>query len=134
MMLHAVGSRAGELTLQHAQLPDLSNVELLPAMRCTALALTADLKTEQTLDATPDAVVVRFDDSNCSELVDELDEILADDRSHEFVVHYFRTKSLSIEFPVRLGYCPLLAQIPIGWQPHPQLRRRFQEPREPKRG
>src|SRR5439155_18572652 len=85
MMLHAVGSRAGELTLQHAQLPDLSNVELLPARRCTALALTADLKTEPTLDATPDAVVVRFDDSNCSELVDELDEILADDRSHEFV-------------------------------------------------
>src|SRR5206468_6635380 len=55
MTLHAVGSRAGELTLQHAQLPDLRNVELLPAMRCTALALTADLKTEQTLDAAPDA-------------------------------------------------------------------------------
>src|SRR5207247_6605975 len=27
-----------------------------------------------------------------------------------------------------------LVQIPIGLQPHPQLRRRFQEPREPKRG
>jgi hypothetical protein len=47
---------------------------------------------------------VRFDDSNCSDLVDELDEILADDRSHEFVIHYLWTKSLSIAFPVRLGY------------------------------
>ena len=103
MVLRAVGSCAGELTLQHAQLPDLGNVELLPAMGCTALTLTADLKTEQTLDATPDAVVVRFDDSNCSDVVDELDETLADDRSYEFVIHYFRTRSLSIEFPVRLN-------------------------------
>ena len=101
MVLRALGSCASKLTLQHAQLPDLSNVELFPAMRCTALTLTADLKTEQTLDATTDAVVVRFDDSNCSDLVDELDEILADDRSHEFVIHDFRTNSLSIEFPVR---------------------------------
>ena len=59
MVLRALGSCASKLTLQHAQLPDLSNVELFPAMRCTALTLTADLKTEQTLDATPDAVVVR---------------------------------------------------------------------------
>src|SRR5439155_17331192 len=36
---------------QHAQLPDLSNVELLPALRCLALTLTPDLKTKQTLDA-----------------------------------------------------------------------------------
>jgi hypothetical protein len=30
---------------------------------------------------------VRFDDSNAARLVDELDEIPADDRSHEFVIH-----------------------------------------------
>jgi hypothetical protein len=88
MVLRAVGPCAGELTVPHAQLPDLSNIELLPAMRCPAPTLTADLKTEQIFGAMSNAVVVRFNDSNAARLVDELDEILADDRSHEFVIHY----------------------------------------------
>jgi hypothetical protein len=37
MMLRAIGPCAGELTLQHTQLPDLSHVELLPSTRRTAL-------------------------------------------------------------------------------------------------
>src|SRR5438128_2034206 len=63
-----------------------------------SLTLTADLKTDQILNATSDAVVVRFDDSNCSDVVDELDEILADDRPHEFVIHY-RTSLMSVWYP-----------------------------------
>jgi len=82
MVLRAIGTRASEPTFQHAQLADLSEVELPPSMRRTALTLAADLKTEQTLDATSDPVVVGLDDSGASGFVDELDDILGSDRAH----------------------------------------------------
>jgi len=66
---------------------DLIDVELSPSMRCAALTLTANLKTEQALDATSNPIVVRLDDSGASGLVDELDEILAADCVHEIVIH-----------------------------------------------
>jgi hypothetical protein len=68
---------------------DLIDLELFPSMRCAALTLTADLKPEQTLDVASDPVVVRLDDSGASGFVDELDEMLAADCVHEFVVHSF---------------------------------------------
>ena len=67
---------------------DLIDVELFPSMRCAALTLTADLKTEQALDVTSNPVVVRLDDSGASGLIDELDETLINDRTHEIVVHW----------------------------------------------
>ena len=68
---------------------DLIDVELFPSMRCPALTLTANLKTEQALDVTSNPVVVRLDDSGASAFVDELDEILAADCVHELVIHGF---------------------------------------------
>ena len=87
MVLRAIGPRAGKPAVQHAQLADLSDVELLPSMRRTALALAADLKTEQTLDAMSDAIVVRLDGSGPPGSVDELDETLVNDRANEIVIH-----------------------------------------------
>jgi hypothetical protein len=89
MMLGAIHPCAGEPTFQHAQLVDLSDIKLLPSVGRTALALAADLKTEQGLDAMPDSVVVRLHDSGPSSLVDKLDETLVNDRAHEIVIHYF---------------------------------------------
>jgi hypothetical protein len=68
---------------------DLIDVELFPSMRCPALTLTANLKTEQALDVTSNPVVVRLDDSGASGFIDELDEMLAADCVHEFVIHGF---------------------------------------------
>src|SRR2546423_11447352 len=58
-------------------------------MRCPALTLSANLKTEQALDITSNPVVVRLDDSGASGFIDELDEMLAADCVHEFVIHGF---------------------------------------------
>jgi hypothetical protein len=66
---------------------DLIDVELFPSMRCPALTLTANLKTEQALDVTSNPVVVRLDDSGASGFIDELDEVLAADCAHEIVIH-----------------------------------------------
>ena len=66
---------------------DLIDVELSPAMGCAALTLAANLKTEQALDVTSNPVVVRLDDSSASGFIDELDEMLAADCAHEFVIH-----------------------------------------------
>ena len=68
---------------------DLIDIELLPSMRCPALTVTANLKPEQALDVTSNPIVVRFDDSGASGLIDELDETLISDRTHEIVVHSF---------------------------------------------
>ena len=68
---------------------DLIDVELFPSMRCPALTLTANLKTEQALDVTSNPVVVRLDDSGPSGFIDERDEMLAADCVHEFVIHGF---------------------------------------------
>ena len=68
---------------------DLIDVELFPSMRCAALTLTANLKTEQALNVTSNPVVVRLDDSSASGFVDELDEVLAADCVHELVIHGF---------------------------------------------
>jgi len=51
------------------------------------LTLAANLKPEQALDAMPDAVVMRLDDSGASCLVGELDESLIGDRAHEILFH-----------------------------------------------
>jgi hypothetical protein len=48
-------------------------------MRCPALTLSANLKTQQALDVTSNPVVVRLDDSSASGFIDELDEMLAAD-------------------------------------------------------
>ena len=58
-------------------------------MRCPALTLSANLKTEQALDVTSNPVVVRLDDSSASGFIDELDEMLAADCVHELVIHGF---------------------------------------------
>ena len=67
---------------------DLVDVEVPPTMRRAALTLAADLETEQRLGATADSIVVRLDDSRASGLIDELDETLIIDRTHEIVVHW----------------------------------------------
>jgi hypothetical protein len=82
---------------------DLIDVELFPSMRCAAPTLTADLKTEQALDVTSNPVVVRFDDSGASGFVDELDETLITDRTHEIVVHWYL---LMISRVLALGWRP----------------------------
>jgi hypothetical protein len=89
MMLRRIGPCTSEPTLQDAQVADLIEVELFPSMRCAAVTLAADLKTEQALDATSNAVVVRLDDSGASGCVDELDEMLAANCAHELVIHGF---------------------------------------------
>jgi hypothetical protein len=94
MMLRAIGPRAGESTFQHAQLTNLSDVELLPSARRTALTGAADLKAEQTLGATPDPIVVRLDDSVAIGFVDKFDETLVDNRAYEVVVHGIATERL----------------------------------------
>ena len=66
---------------------DLIDVELFPSMRCPALTLTTNLKPEQALDVTSNPVVVRLDESGTSGFIDELDEMLAADCVHEFVIH-----------------------------------------------
>jgi hypothetical protein len=96
MLLRAIGPCASEPTFQHAQLADLIDVELLPSVRRTALALTADLKPEETLDATSDPVVVRLNDSGSSAFIDELDETLINDRAHEIVIHGSRVFSRKV--------------------------------------
>jgi hypothetical protein len=58
-------------------------------MRCPALTLSANLKTEQAFDVTSNPVVVRLDDSGASGFIDELDEMLAADCVHELVIHGF---------------------------------------------
>ena len=58
-------------------------------MRCPALTLSANLKTEQALDVTSNPAVVRLDDSGASGFIDELDEMLAADCVHELVIHGF---------------------------------------------
>ena len=89
MMLRAVGPCTGKPTYQDAKLADLTDVELLPSMCRAAVTLPVELKTEQGFDATPDTVVMRFDDSIASAFVDEFDELLVNDRAHEVIVHGF---------------------------------------------
>ena len=72
----------------------LLDLELLPSIRRAALAVAADLKAEQGLDATSDPIVVRLDDSGASSSVDEFDETLVNDRAHEIVIHGFIAESL----------------------------------------
>lgn len=69
MVLRTIGPCSGEPTFQHAQLADLAGVELFPSMRRTASTFATDLKAEQTLDTTANAVVVRFDDSDLSDSI-----------------------------------------------------------------
>ena len=45
------------------------------------------LSTPETLDAALDAVVVRLDDSELLDSVDELDETLVGNRPHEILIH-----------------------------------------------
>jgi hypothetical protein len=87
MMLRTVGARTSEPTFKHAQVTDLLDVEMFPAMRRAALTLAGHLKAEQHLGATADSIVVRLDDSGSSGLIHELDETLVIDRTHEIVVH-----------------------------------------------
>lgn len=87
--------KAGRLVVDEPT--DLSDIELLPSARRTALTLAADLKAEQTLDTAPDPVVVRLDDSAAPGFVDKLDETRVDNRAHEIVVHGFTTESLPSE-------------------------------------
>ena len=101
MMLRAVGPCASEPTFKHAQLEDPIGVELPPSMRCAASTLAADLKPEQTLDATTDPVVVRLHRSRASSLVYELDEALVNDRPHEVVIHRVTAETLPSEVPVQ---------------------------------
>ncbi len=70
------------------------DVELSPSMRRAALTLTANLKTEQALDATSNPIVVRLN-SGASCLVDELDEMLAADCVHEIVIHLLSSSFIS---------------------------------------
>jgi hypothetical protein len=87
MVLRAVGPCARETPFQEAQVMHSVDVELLPSMRRAALALAADLKRKQALDAIPDAVVVRLCDARSPGPVDELDEALLEDCAHEIVIH-----------------------------------------------
>ena len=82
MVLRGVGAGTSEPTLENAEMAHQLDVELLPSVRSTALTLAADLKPEQGLDAMSNAVVMRFDNSRASGLVDELDEMLVDNRTH----------------------------------------------------
>jgi hypothetical protein len=85
MVLRAVGPCARETTFQDAQVMHSVDVELLPSMRRAALALAADLKRRQALDA--DAVVVRLCDARSPGPVEELDVALLEDCAHEILIH-----------------------------------------------
>jgi hypothetical protein len=82
MMLRAVGPSTGKPTLQNAQMADLIDVELLPSVPRTALTLAVNLKPEQGFDTMSDPVVMRLNNSRASGFVDELDEVLVDNRTH----------------------------------------------------
>ncbi len=94
MLLRTIGPSTSEPTGQHAQMADVIDVELLPPVRGTALTLAADLKSEQTLDATSDTVIVRLDNSCSSGFIDELNEIPVHDRADEIVIHGFTPPSV----------------------------------------
>jgi hypothetical protein len=66
---------------------DLVDIELFPPMRRTAATLATDLKAEQTLDATANAVVMRFNDSDFPDSVHEFDQTLVGNRTHEILIH-----------------------------------------------
>ena len=87
MTLRRIGSGAGKFALKHVQLMDVGDRELLPAARRTAAALSADLIREQTLDVLADTVVVRLGDPEPSRLIDEFDQMLPADRTHEILIH-----------------------------------------------
>jgi hypothetical protein len=99
MVLHAISSCAGESPFQEAQLTDVPELELLPPARRTASTVAADLKSEQALDAVPDPIVMRLDDSTTTGLVHELDETSVNNRAHELGVHDEIPDSLRSEGP-----------------------------------
>ena len=87
MVLRAIGPRAGEVAVEHVQLADFLDGELLPPVRRTAVTLAADLKAKQAFDAVPDAVIVRLDDAESSAPVDKVNEPFLNDRANEIVIH-----------------------------------------------
>jgi hypothetical protein len=87
MVLSAIGTSAGEPTVQNAQMTHSVDVELLPSMRRTTFTVTADLKAEQRVDAVSNTVVVRLDYPGSADFVNELDETLAVNRADELVIH-----------------------------------------------
>jgi protein-S-isoprenylcysteine O-methyltransferase Ste14 len=92
MVLRAVGTCAGEMTLQHTQLTDPGNLELLPSARGAASTLTAELKPEQRFYASLNPVVVGLDDSASSGVVNKLNEVFVDNRADEVGVHDFHRR------------------------------------------
>jgi hypothetical protein len=90
MVLDTVGASTRESPLEHAQASDVIDVEPLPSVRRTAATLAADLKSQQTLHAAPEAVVMGFDNADTSTFVDELDDTLVTDRTHELRIHRSR--------------------------------------------
>ena len=96
MVLSLVGPCFGEPTFQYVQRPDRVDVELFPSMRRTTATLATDLKAEQKLHATANAVVMRFDDSDLSDSAHELDQTLVGNRTHELVIR--RSKEISVSY------------------------------------
>ena len=74
MVPHAVGASAGEVPIEHTQIPHLVDFEVLPPVRDAATARTADLIAKQAGFAAADAVVVRLDDPSGIGLIEEFDE------------------------------------------------------------
>jgi hypothetical protein len=105
MVLRRIGPSTGEPTLEHAELAYLLDLELLPSVRCAALALAANLEPEQGLDAMSDPVVMRLDNSRASGFVDELDEMLVDNRTREFVIHGVTSSSATPHRPSHARRC-----------------------------
>ena len=89
MVLRRVSARAGETTVQHAQLLNADDVEAFPAARRPAAALAANLEGEQALDAVADTVVVRLGDAELSDSAHELDEAFLFDRANQIVIHAY---------------------------------------------
>ena len=82
VVLRGIRPSAREPAVENAEMGHLLDLELFPPVRCTAAALAADLKPEQGFDAMPDPVVMRLDNSRASGLVDELDDMLVENRTH----------------------------------------------------
>jgi hypothetical protein len=97
MMFRTVGPRSCKPTVQHAQATDLIDIELFPSLRRTTATRATDLKAEQTLDAMANATIVRFDDSDVFDSVDEFDQTLVSNRLHEIVIHRQDQRSPCVE-------------------------------------
>jgi hypothetical protein len=82
MVLRAIRPSTSKPALKNAEMAHLLDLELLPSVPRTALTHAANLKPEQGFDAMSHPVVMRLNNSRACGFIDELDEMLVNNRAH----------------------------------------------------